>query len=61
MILAVESFIAYGWFVETKGKALEEIAIIFDKEAAEHIQGEDKDGEKFVVDVEEHEVVGQRV
>ncbi|CAJ0543771.1 Ff.00g039180.m01.CDS01 [Fusarium sp. VM40] len=61
VILAVESFIAYGWFVETKGKALEEIAIIFDKEAAEHIQGEKKDGEKFVVDVEEHEVAGQRV
>lgn len=29
-ILAVESFIAYGWFVETKGKTLEEIAVIFD-------------------------------
>lgn len=29
-ILAVESFVAYGWFLETKGKALEEIAVIFD-------------------------------
>jgi MFS family permease len=31
-VLAVESFIAYGWFLETKGKALEEIAVIFDGE-----------------------------
>lgn len=30
VILAIECFIAYGWFVETKGKALEEIAVIFD-------------------------------
>ncbi|KAK9418242.1 putative Hexose transporter protein [Seiridium unicorne] len=34
-ILAVESFIAYGWFLETKGKALEEIAVIFDGEKAD--------------------------
>lgn len=34
-ILAVESFIAYGWFLETKGKALEEIAVIFDGEQAD--------------------------
>lgn len=34
-ILAVESFIAYGWFLETKGKALEEIAVIFDGENAD--------------------------
>ncbi|KAF7558142.1 hypothetical protein G7Z17_g2 [Cylindrodendrum hubeiense] len=32
-VLAVESFIAYGWFVETKGKTLEEIAVIFDDDA----------------------------
>ncbi|KAH6887708.1 general substrate transporter [Thelonectria olida] len=31
-VLAAESFIAYGWFVETKGKTLEEIAVIFDKD-----------------------------
>lgn len=31
-VLAVESFIAYGFFLETKGKTLEEIAIIFDGE-----------------------------
>lgn len=31
----MESFIAYGWFLETKGKALEEIAVIFDGEAAD--------------------------
>lgn len=36
-ILAVESFIAYSWFIETKGKALEEIAVLFDKEQAEII------------------------
>ncbi|KAH6616812.1 general substrate transporter [Boeremia exigua] len=35
VILLVESFIAYGWFLETKGKALEEIAVIFDGEAAD--------------------------
>ncbi|KAG4266716.1 hypothetical protein FPRO04_13188 [Fusarium proliferatum] len=34
-VLIVESFIAYGWFLETKGKALEEIAVIFDGEAAD--------------------------
>ncbi|QGI83742.1 hypothetical protein CEK25_010471 [Fusarium fujikuroi] len=34
-VLLVESFIAYGWFLETKGKALEEIAVIFDGEAAD--------------------------
>ncbi|KAI9147194.1 Lactose permease [Paramyrothecium foliicola] len=33
-VLAVESFIAYGWFLETKGKALEEIAVVFDGEDA---------------------------
>lgn len=31
----MESFIAYGWFLETKGKALEEIAVIFDGESAD--------------------------
>ena len=35
VILSIESFIAYGWFLETKGKALEEIAVIFDGEAAD--------------------------
>lgn len=35
VILAIECFIAYGWFVETKGRALEEIAVIFDGEEAE--------------------------
>jgi hypothetical protein len=29
-IIAVECFIAYGWFIETKGKALEEISVLFD-------------------------------
>ncbi|UQC87169.1 lactose permease [Colletotrichum lupini] len=33
-ILAVEACVAYGWFLETKGKALEEIAVIFDGEEA---------------------------
>jgi hypothetical protein len=33
--LVIESFIAYGWFIETKGKALEEIAVIFDGEKAD--------------------------
>ncbi|RBR24852.1 uncharacterized protein FIESC28_02342 [Fusarium coffeatum] len=34
-VLVVESFIAYGWFLETKGKALEEIAVIFNGESAD--------------------------
>ncbi|KAI1455855.1 general substrate transporter [Annulohypoxylon moriforme] len=34
-ILAAESFIAYGWFLETKGKALEEVAVLFDGEQAD--------------------------
>lgn len=29
-VLAVESCVAYGFFMETKGKTLEEIAVIFD-------------------------------
>lgn len=35
VILVIESFIAYGFFVETKGKALEEIAVIFDGDDAD--------------------------
>lgn len=35
VILAVESFIAYGFFVETKGRGLEEIAVIFDGDDAD--------------------------
>lgn len=35
VILVIESCIAYGWFVETKGKALEEIAVIFDGDKAD--------------------------
>jgi hypothetical protein len=34
-VLIVESFIAYGWFLETKGKALEEIAVIFDGDSVD--------------------------
>jgi len=30
VILVLESIIAYVWFLETKGKALEEIAVLFD-------------------------------
>ncbi|KAH7011014.1 general substrate transporter [Ilyonectria destructans] len=39
VILAVESFIAYGWFVETKGKTLEEIAVIFDGAEVDCVAG----------------------
>lgn len=35
VILVVESIIAYGWFIETKGRALEEIAVLFDGEEAD--------------------------
>lgn len=54
VVLAVESAIAYGWFLETKGKALEEIAVIFDGEEADvsrhHAMG--KEGEEGVVTTE---------
>ncbi|CRK40748.1 hypothetical protein BN1708_008331 [Verticillium longisporum] len=59
-ILAVESFIAYGWFLETKGKALEEIAVIFDGEAADVRMDEGKKLEGLV-DVEETENVHRKV
>ncbi|KAL4881057.1 general substrate transporter [Aspergillus karnatakaensis] len=32
VIIAIECIIAYGWFIETKGKGLEEIAVLFDGE-----------------------------
>lgn len=32
VILVIESIIAYGWFVETRGRSLEEIKEIFDGE-----------------------------
>lgn len=35
VILVVEGLIAYCFFLETKGKALEEIAILFDGEEAD--------------------------
>ncbi|KAJ0370611.1 hypothetical protein COL26b_009902 [Colletotrichum chrysophilum] len=54
VILAVESFIAYGWFLETKGKALEEIAVIFDGEQANVRLDEGGKGDG-PVDVEESE------
>ncbi|KAJ0272043.1 hypothetical protein COL940_010682 [Colletotrichum noveboracense] len=54
VILAVESFIAYGWLLETKGKALEEIAVIFDGEQANVRLDEGGKGDG-PVDVEESE------
>ena len=48
VILAIESFIAYGWFIETKGKALEEIAVLFDGEDA-----------RLIEDVQKGEVVAK--
>lgn len=58
VILAIESFIAYGWFLETKGKALEEIAMIFDGEEADvKAEAEDKAMEKGHGLVEERESV----
>ncbi|EEY17442.1 lactose permease [Verticillium alfalfae VaMs.102] len=59
-ILAVESFIAYGWFLETKGKALEEIAVIFDGEAAD-VRMDDGHKLEGLVDVEETENVHRKV
>lgn len=50
-ILAVESLIAYGWFIETKGKALEEIAVLFDGEEARLIDG-DKKGDDTTINLE---------
>ncbi|CAM1509743.1 Fc.00g000780.m01.CDS01 [Cosmosporella sp. VM-42] len=37
-VLAAESFIAYGWFLKTKGKSLEEIAVVVDGEEADVTQ-----------------------
>ncbi|KAF6809051.1 lactose permease [Colletotrichum plurivorum] len=56
-ILAVESFVAYGWFLETKGKALEEIAVIFDGEDANVRAHESGKGD----DVEETEHATSKV
>lgn len=53
VILAIESFIAYGWFIETKGKALEEIAVLFDKEHAEVFEVENVKAEAIVKEQEE--------
>lgn len=57
-VLVVESVIAYGWFVETKGKALEEIAVIFDGEEAAPLREDLKLGDTTVV--EEEEVGGHK-
>ncbi|EEU33403.1 uncharacterized protein NECHADRAFT_56714 [Fusarium vanettenii 77-13-4] len=61
VILAVESFIAYGWFIETKGKSLEEIAVLFDKEQAEPIRVSKVEGDNAVVAMEEHVEADKRV
>lgn len=56
-VLAVESLIAYGWFIETKGKALEEIAVIFDGEESnvahnQHVLGKMMGEEPATVEAE---------
>ncbi|KAH6952442.1 general substrate transporter [Ilyonectria sp. MPI-CAGE-AT-0026] len=53
-ILAVECCIAYGWFVETKGKALEEIAVLFDGKDASVRVDDRKQGEMFEVEETEN-------
>ncbi|KNA98319.1 hypothetical protein FOXG_02693 [Fusarium oxysporum f. sp. lycopersici 4287] len=50
-VLIVESFIAYGWSLETKGKALEEIAVIFDGEAADVTVDEPAKSKVFNTDI----------
>lgn len=60
VILAIESFIAYGWFIETKGKALEEIAVLFDKEQAEVLEVEMAKTEGMI-GIEEQEEVEKKV
>ncbi|KAI0383485.1 general substrate transporter [Hypomontagnella monticulosa] len=61
-ILAAESFIAYGWFLETKGKALEEIAVIFDGEQADvRVEAEAAKTERAFAAVEETEDVHRKV
>ncbi|KAL2859393.1 general substrate transporter [Aspergillus pseudodeflectus] len=55
LILALESFVAYGWFLETKGKGLEEIAVLFDGEDADHLVQELTTDDKKEVHVVEHE------
>lgn len=63
-VLAVESFVAYGWFLETKGKALEEIAVIFDGEDADVMQDETVKAKTMEVDAPialQTEDVGRKV
>jgi MFS family permease len=61
-ILVAESFIAYGWFLETKGKALEEIAVIFDGESADvRLDAEAAKAGDATVIVEEAENVDRKV
>lgn len=60
-ILSVESFIAYGWFIETKGKALEEIALLFDKDQVEVLQVELVETDKADGKYDEPEEVEKRV
>ncbi|KAL3444224.1 hypothetical protein BJX65DRAFT_311003 [Aspergillus insuetus] len=55
LIIALESFVAYGWFLETKGKGLEEIAVLFDGEDADHLVKELTTDDKKEVHVVEHE------
>ncbi|KAH8660476.1 general substrate transporter [Xylariales sp. PMI_506] len=60
-VLAVESFIAYGWFLETKGKALEEIAMIFDGASADVRAATGGMKEDFAAAVEETEDNSKKV
>lgn len=61
VILAVESFIAYGWFIETKGKALEEIAVLFDKDQAEPIRYANKQDDETIEETLEDVNVERKV
>ncbi|KAM0548313.1 hypothetical protein ACHAO7_006738 [Fusarium culmorum] len=63
-VLVVESFIAYGWFLETKGKALEEIAVIFDGDAADVTRDSTIKSQGFVSEMpatSEHEDIDRKV
>lgn len=52
-ILVVESLIAYGWFIETQGKTLEEIAVLFDGDQADVAVPATKNGAGVVELVED--------
>lgn len=47
-VLTVECCIAYGWFLETKGKTLEEICVLFDGDEVQQVLLQGNSGTKMM-------------